>query len=93
MRYLARAWNAGDLAALRHVTNPASRSALASMHEEAVNLRLGSCSSDDGGRTYVCVLPHDYPPSLHRTGHGEADLLVAPAARYGWYASSLLDCG
>ena len=62
------------------------------MHSEAVNLRLESCSPGGHG-SYLCHFAHDYPRSLHLKGHGAADMQVAPAMRYGWYMSALLECG
>jgi hypothetical protein len=92
MRYLAAAYDRGDRDALRAVTTPASREALWEMRSEAVNLRLTSCDRSSDG-SYVCQFTHDYPASLHLTGHGASTMLVSPATRPGWYLSELMDCG
>src|SRR4051794_35545636 len=49
MRYLAKAWNCNDVAALRHVTTPGSRAELLAMKHEAVNLSLDRCTSQGSG--------------------------------------------
>jgi hypothetical protein len=92
MRYLAAAYDRGDLAGLRPVTTPASRDALWEMRSEAVNLRLTSCDRNPNG-SYTCQFTHDYPKSLHMQGHGASTMVASPAARPGWYMSELLDCG
>jgi len=92
MRYLAAAYDRGDLEALRPVTTPGSRADLWMMRSEAVNLQLDRCTSDHHGG-YLCEFTHDYPKSLHMKGHGSSTMAVLPAARPGWYMSGLLDCG
>jgi hypothetical protein len=92
MRYLAVAYNHHDLAALRKVTNASARTALVAMYQEAVNLQLDGCSRRDSG-DYVCTFRHDYPQLLHRSGHGQATFLAAPADKPGWYMTVLIDCG
>ena len=51
MRYLADAYNHDDLAALKKVTNPTAREALAALRSEAVNLHLETCTRQDAGRS------------------------------------------
>ena len=93
MRYLAAAWNRRDWQRLCHVTNPNARRLLAEMHSEAVNLRLDRCNSSPGG-TYICILTHDYPASMHRgRRHGQAFFDAAPADTPGWYMSIFETCG
>lgn len=92
MSYLAAAYNRNDLAALKKVTNAEARSALTAMRQEATNLELLSCSRRDSG-DYVCLFRHDYPARLHRSGHGQATFLAAPASKPGWYMTVLIDCG
>jgi hypothetical protein len=92
MRYLAAAYNRDDLPALKKVTNASARSALIAMRQEATNLALASCSRRASG-DYVCQFRHDYPARLHRSGHGHATFLAAPAGKPGWYMTVLIDCG
>jgi hypothetical protein len=92
MRYLAAAYNRNDVAALKKVTNASARAALISMRQEAVNLRLTSCSRRANG-DYVCLFRHDYPAGLHRHGDGHATFLAAPADKPGWYMTILINCG
>lgn len=92
MRYLTAAYNRNDTPALRKVTNPAARAALIAMHQEATNLQLTGCSRRAVG-DYLCHFRHDYPEHLHRSGHGQAAFLAAPAAKSGWYMTVLMYCG
>ena len=95
MDYLTAAWNANDVVALDHVTNPAARSELASMHSEAVNLRLNHCNPRPAG-DYICYFDHDYPAGTATTlggGVGHAVFLAGPAARPGWYMTVFITCG
>jgi hypothetical protein len=92
MRYLAAAYNRGDAAALKKVTNGTARAALLEMRQEAVNLHLDSCSRRASG-DYVCQFHHDYPARLHRRGLGHATFLAAPVANRGWYMTVLIACG
>ncbi len=92
MEYLAAAYNNDDLTALGHVTTPRARADLLGMRSEAVNLRLQNCSRRPVG-DYVCQFAHDYPSSLHRSGHGHAVFLAGPADKPGWYMTVLKGCG
>jgi hypothetical protein len=92
MRYLAEAWNRGDLDALCPVTNPNARLLLLNMHAEAVNLRLQRCMPRDDG-SYQCTFKHDFPTLMHRRGVGHAWFLAAPADSPGWYMSTFQGCG
>ena len=93
MRYLARAYN-HDRALMHAVTTPQAYRQLMGMRSEAVNLRLLGCVPSGSGRgDYICTFRHDYLASLHKSGHGSARFLVAPADNPGWYMDTLLDCG
>ena len=100
MRFLAQAWNADDLVALKHVTNPAARDQLNAMHGVAVNLRLNHCELNQGAGDYTCYFDHDYPPHASTTmpgdgnmaGHGQAVFLVGPATTPGWYMTVFESC-
>ena len=94
MRYLARAFNAHDNVALRHVTTPSARRDLLQMRSEAVNLHLDRCQRQPAG-DYLCSFVHDYPRAMHMAPneHGAATFIVAPALRPGWYMYALLGCG
>ncbi|HSR83528.1 MAG TPA: hypothetical protein VLM11_05035 [Streptosporangiaceae bacterium] len=94
MRYLTGAYNRDNLVQLHAVTTPQAFRQLTAMRSEAVNLELQSCVPSGSGRgDYVCTFRHDYPVSLHKSGHGSARILVAPAVNPGWYMYTLLDCG
>jgi hypothetical protein len=91
MRYLAAAYNRGDIVALKHVTTPDARAALLALRQEAINFRLESCTRQPIG-DYRCEFSHDFPPSRHLPGHGHATFLAAPADKPGWYMTVLVDC-
>jgi hypothetical protein len=91
MRYLAAAYNRNDLPALKKVTNPAARTALLALRQEATNLQLTGCHRQPRG-DYLCTFRHDFPEHRHRSGHGQATFLAAPAHKPGWYMTVLLDC-
>jgi hypothetical protein len=95
MRYLARAYNRHDTAALKHVTNPEARAGLEHMRLEATNLQLTRCSKGSNGMAY-CTFTHDFPPVLQgllgQSG-GYAEMRVAPARRPGWVAKGDVGCG
>jgi len=92
MRYLASAYNRHDKVALWYVTTPDGRNALEQMRSEAVNLRLRSCTKNPAG-DYTCLFDHDYPPGLHKSGHGTATFLAGPARDRGWYMTVFEGCG
>jgi hypothetical protein len=93
MRYLARAYNQHDTAALHEVTTPGSYRELKLLRSQAVDLRLKSCSQNTGRGDYTCQLAHDYPARTHQSGHGSATFIVAPALDPGWYLYAVADCG
>lgn len=93
MTYLAAAFNSGDATALHAVTTPSAYNELTQMHSEAVNLQLQSCTADANRGDYFCYFSHDYPASLHQSGHGASTMLVAPAGNPGWYMDTLVECG
>jgi hypothetical protein len=89
MRHLATAYNRRDTAALRTVTTPHARRHLEDMRSISSDLRLRRCVPN-GDKTYTCDFTHAYPGQTER---GYATVVVSPAAKPGWYMSSLLDCG
>jgi hypothetical protein len=91
MNYLADAYNAGDLTALHHVTEPRAFSRLMSMRADAINLRLKYCAPNPRG-DYTCYFRHDFPGSEHKTGHGQAVFIAAPALNPGWYMYQFQSC-
>jgi hypothetical protein len=93
MSYLAAAFNARDMVALRHVTTPQSRKELFEMWPGQVHLRLGSCKKGADSAAYVCLFPHDPPKGMDPSAVPQAVFLVDPAARPGWYMTELLECG
>jgi len=101
MRYLASAWNRGDLVELKHVTDPAARDELDGMHREATNLRLDHCElntspgENHGVGDYTCYFRHDYPIGYAgpRQSRGSAVFTVGPADRPGWYMTYFERCG
>ena len=93
MMYLARAYNGHDITALHAVTTPQSYRELMQMQSEAVKLQLRYCTPDRGHGDYICYFRHDYPASLHQSGRGTSQMLIAPALNPGWYLYGILDCG
>ena len=91
MIYLADAYNAGDLTALHHVTEPRAFSRLMSMRSDAINLRLEYCAPNPRG-DFTCYFRHDFPASEHKTGHGQAVFIAAPALNPGWYMYQFQSC-
>jgi len=91
MTYLANAYNAGDLTALHHVTEPRAFSRLLSMRSDALNLRLKYCTPNPHG-DFTCYFRHDFPASEHKTGHGQAVFIAAPALNPGWYMYQFQSC-
>ena len=93
MTFLAAAFNSNDAAALHAVTTPSSYRQLIQMRSEAVNLQLLSCRPDASRGDYFCVFRHDYPASMHESGSGGSQMVVAPADNPGWYMYTLVECG
>ncbi len=91
MTYLAAAYNRNDTAALHKVTEPRAFRLLQTMRADAINLRLRYCSATPRG-DYNCYFRHDFLPSLHRSGHGEAQFIAAPALNPGWYMYRFITC-
>jgi hypothetical protein len=91
MTYLAAAYNADDTTALHHVTEPRAFQRLMSMRGDALNLRLKYCTHNPRG-DYTCYFRHDFPASEHKTGHGEAIFIAAPALNPGWYMYQFQSC-
>ncbi len=97
MRYLAAAWNANDMTALKHVTMGLARLQLMDMKLQAVDLRLDHCELQAGRGDYLCHFVHDYPASypakLHEGPHGTAEFIAAPSSSVGWYMYAYEGCG
>jgi hypothetical protein len=93
MRFLAAAYNHHNAKELHWVTTPASYARLMGMRSEAINLRLRYCTLNRKRGDYTCHFRHDYPPSLHKTGHGAATFIAAPALTPGWYMYTFVGCG
>ncbi len=93
MTYLAAAYNSDNAAALHAVTTPDSYADLTQMRSEAVNLQLQYCTADANRGDSYCYFSHDYPASLHQSGHGASTMLIAPADNPDWYMYTLVDCG
>jgi hypothetical protein len=91
MIYLADAYNAGDLTALHHVTEPRAFARLMDMRPDALNLRLKYCTPNPAG-DFTCYFRHDFPASEHKTGHGQAVFIAAPALHPGWYMYQFESC-
>ena len=83
--------NAGDLTALHKVTEPRAFSRLMSMRSDAINLRLKYCTPNPRG-DFTCYFRHDFPASEHKTGHGQAVFIAAPALNPGWYMYQFQSC-
>jgi hypothetical protein len=99
MRYVAAAWNANDMADLRHVTDPSALAGLRSMRSEATRLALGHCKKQPAG-DYYCSFTHEYPNAevqrreeMDGDGIGHAYFVAAPADRPGWYLTVFQGCG
>lgn len=92
MRYLARAYNRNDQAALRWITDESARWSLEYMRAEATNLWYTGCKSVGEG-VYECTFGHGFPRRLHRTGHGHAVFGVTRHPRSGWVLSVFESCG
>ncbi len=91
MTYLAAAYNSDDIAALHHVTEPRAFRRVLDMRSDAFNLQLKYCSPNPRG-DYTCYFRHDFPASEHRSGHGEAIFIAAPAINPGWYMYQFQSC-
>jgi hypothetical protein len=103
MRYLAAAYNSGNEVAIRHVTTPDSRTQFESERQWVQTFRFRDCTAN-GAPTwdYNCVLDitanvPGVPPNIDATTGlvvmDEVALLVAPAARTGYYLESNEGCG
>lgn len=103
MRYLVAAYNSGDETAIRHVTTPDSRSQFESERQWVQTFRFRDCTANGAPNwDYNCVLdivanvPGVSPNIDATTGlviMDEVAVLVAPAARTGYYLSANEGCG
>jgi hypothetical protein len=41
---------------------------------------------------FTCYFRHDFPASEHKTGHGQAVFIAAPALNPGWYVYQFQSC-
>jgi len=107
MRYLAAAYNSGDEAAIRHVTTPDSRAQFEAERQWVQTFRFRDCLAN-GAPTwdYACVLdivatvPGVDPssnlsvdPATGLPVMDEVTVLVAAAARTGYYLAANEGCG
>jgi len=103
MRYLAAAYNSGDETAIRHVTTPDSRTQFEAERQWVQTFRFRECTANGAPAwDYNCVLditanvPGVSPNIDATTGlvvMDEVALLVAPAARTGYYVEANEGCG
>jgi len=103
MRYLVAAYNSHDIAAEMHVTTPDSRAALETERQWVNTFSFHSCTLNPGGGDYICQF--DMVSKVPTTDQGtdgfgddlqkmgEITVLVAPAARPGWYMYYNEGCG
>jgi hypothetical protein len=103
MTYLVAAYNRHDIAAERHVTTPESRAALETERQWVNTFSFHSCTLNPGGGDYTCQF--DMVSKVRTAGEtpdafgqdvekmGEITVLVAPAARPGWYMYFNEGCG
>jgi len=95
MRYLVTAYNSHDMAAEMHVTTPDSRAQLETERQWVQTFTFNSCSPNTGGGDYTCQLDMatKVQPDDPNTAMGEIGVIVAPAARTGWYMYANNGCG
>ena len=103
MRYLAAAYNSGNEVAIRHVTTPDSRTQFESERQWVKTFRFRDCTANGTPNwDYSCVLnivtlmPGVNPNIDETTGlvvMDEVTVLVAPAARTGYYLAANEGCG
>ena len=106
MRYLVAAYNSHDIAAEMHVTTPDSRAALETERQWVNTFSFHSCTPNPDGGDYNCqfdmvsmvpALPAPDSTAADSaaavTEMGEITVIVAPAARPGWYMYASEGCG
>jgi len=109
MRYLVAAYNRHDITAEMHVTTPDARTQLEAERQWVNTFRFDSCDVDGGQGDYVCMFdmvsmvptPAADAGSIDGTQAdanagtemGEITVIVAPAARPGWYMYASEGCG
>jgi len=90
MRYLAKAWNCRDLAAVRHLTNPDSRNQMLAMATPTSRLSFSSCErfGTPGWRTWECTFDDVYPAGTTDTERELHQIFtVKPARGPGFYVA------
>jgi len=103
MRYLVAAYNSSDETAIRHVTTPDSRTQFESERQWVQTFRFRDCTANGAPNwDYTCVLdivatvPGVDPGIDPATGlpvMNEVTVLVAAAARPGYYLAANEGCG
>jgi hypothetical protein len=103
MRSLAAAYNSGNETAIRHVTTPDSRAQFETERQWVKTFRFRDCTANGAPNwDYGCVLditayaPGVTPNTDATTGQvimDEVTVLVAPAARTGYYLEANQGCG
>lgn len=103
MRYLVAAYNSGNETAIRHVTTPDSRNQFESERQWVKTFRFRDCTANGAPNwDYSCVfdivtlMPGVNPNVDATTGlvvMDEVTVLVAPAARTGYYLAANEGCG
>ena len=103
MKYLVAAYNTGNEAAIRHVTTPTSRDQFEAERQWVKKFTFHSCTANGAPAwDYICVLditttmPGVQVTTDPATGTpimNEVTVVVAPAARTGFYLESNEGCG
>jgi hypothetical protein len=95
MRYLVAAYNDHDMTAEMHVTTPDSRDELETERQWVKTFSFNSCTQNPGGGDYSCQfdMATMVQPNDPNTAMGEIVVVVAPAARPGWYMYASEGCG
>jgi hypothetical protein len=96
MRYLARAWNCRDLAAVKHVSTPVARHNMLGMSTTTSQLRFSNCDENSYGTDYhswECTMDDVYPKGTDTDGKEMHQILTVYSARNpGFYVTVDL-CG
>lgn len=102
MRYLVAAYNRHDIAAEMHVTTPDARAQLEAERQWVNTFSFNSCGVDGSQGDYICTFDMTSMVPTAAAGGTAADtatamaeitVIVAPAARPGWYMYASEGCG